>query len=82
MNDEPKTIEHIPHERRLGNGIWWVLWPMIGLLWLGTWYFWGFNWHQLLLGVGTGGVLATWAIEITGNKVPDSWRGKPGRRRP
>lgn len=68
---DPKIIEHNPHERRLGNGIWWALWPIIGLLWLGTWYYWGFNWHQIFLGGFTGLALATWATEITGNKTPE-----------
>lgn len=74
-------IDHNPHEKRPGNGIWWLLWPIIGLLWVGTGYFWGFNWPQILLGVGTGGILATWAIEITGNKAPDWMTGLSTRSR-
>jgi hypothetical protein len=74
-------IEHNPNEKRPTNAIWWALWPAIALLWLATWYFWGFDWHQLALGVGTGATLAGWAIDITGNKTPESWRGNPTRRR-
>lgn len=75
MSNGPPTIEHNPHEKRLGNGIWWFMWPAIGLLWLGTWYFWGFDWHQVAMGGLTGGVLATFAIEITGNKTPEWMKG-------
>jgi hypothetical protein len=73
-------IDHDPNEARPTNAVWWVLWPCIALLWFGTWYFFGFNWHQISLGALSGGVLASWAIEITGNKVPESWRGKTPRR--
>lgn len=79
---EPPIIDHIPNEKRAGNGIWWVIWPLVAVGWIGTGYFFGFDWHQIALGAFTGGVLATWAIEITGNKVPDSWRSKPPRNRP
>lgn len=40
------------------------------------------SWPSFLGGLGVGGVLAAWAIEVTGNKVPDSWRRKsPDRDR-
>lgn len=40
------------------------------------------SWPSFLGGVGFGGVLAAWAIEITGNKTPDSWRRQsPDRNR-
>lgn len=65
-------IEHDPNERRPTNAIWWALWPAIAALWVG--YFW-FNtpeWWPIALGIGTGAMLATWAIEISGNKYPFS----------
>jgi len=49
---------------------------MLGFLWFGFLYFRLFEFYSLMLGIGTGGMLACWAIEITGNKVPDSWRKK------
>ena len=79
MNREPPIIDHNENEKRPTNTIWWVIWPIVALGWLGTGYSFGFDWHQIALGVFTGLVLATWAIEITGNKVPDSWRSKPPR---
>jgi hypothetical protein len=54
-----KAIDHNPHERRLGNGIWWLAWTIVALLWLGAWYFWGFDWHQVLLAFVTGSMRAT-----------------------
>lgn len=71
MSREHPTIEHNQHEKRAGNGIWWAAWAFVGVLWLGTWFFWGFDWHQIALGAGTGLLLATWALELTGNKTPE-----------
>lgn len=73
-DDEPKTIEHDPNERRGVDRVWWLLWPLISVFWLATWYFWGFDWHQIGLGAFTGMALASWAIEITGNKTPNWMR--------
>lgn len=82
MNEPPKDfIEHIPGEKRPTNAIWWVLWPGIALLWAGCLYFGLLDRVSVLLGLGTGAILATWAIEVTGNRVPESWRGKPARPR-
>lgn len=74
-----KQIEHNPDEARPTNGIWWILWPAVAALWAGCFYFDLLDRTSVFLGLGTGVVLATWAIEITGNKVPDSWRGKSFR---
>jgi len=38
------------------------------------------SWPSFLGGLAVGGVLAAWAIEVTGNKVPDSWRRKSPNR--
>ncbi|TBZ07798.1 hypothetical protein E0H38_29460 [Rhizobium leguminosarum bv. viciae] len=34
------------------------------------------DWVSLSLGAAIGGCVVAWAIEITGNKIPDSWRSK------
>jgi hypothetical protein len=73
VKEDDRTIEHSDYEKRPTNTVWWVLWVIIGLVWLGTWRYDGFDWEQIALGFFTGGVLVAWAIEITGNKVPDSW---------
>lgn len=76
-------IEHDPHEPKVdrSNGIWWLSFIIIGLLWIGQWYFHGFDWGQIALGGGSGMILAAWAIEKTGNKIPDSWRDAARRSR-
>lgn len=81
MKREPITIDHNPHEKRMTNGIWWIVWAIVAIGWTLNLYAEPVAWRWLALGVFTGGVLATWAIEITGDKVPDSWRGKPTGRR-
>lgn len=78
---EPPTIEHNPHEKRQTNTIWWVIWPIIVLQWAGYLYFHEFDWWSVAIGGGTGIVLATWAIEITGNKTPDWMKSHPRRNR-
>ena len=77
---EPPLIEHNPHEKRQTNTIWWVLWPMIAAMWVGFIYFDMVDWPSAAIGGLTLGVLATWAIEVTGNKVPESWRRDPFSR--
>jgi uncharacterized membrane protein YoaK (UPF0700 family) len=74
VNDERPAIEHNPYERRPTNTIWWVLWLIVAALWV--WYlsFFEFDWPAIALGGFTMGVLVSWSVDITGNKVPDSWR--------
>lgn len=64
-------IDHNPHEKRPTNTIWWAAWSIVVLLWI--WYFAyrEFDKDSLALGGITGMLLATWAIETTGNKAPD-----------
>lgn len=69
-----KEIDHNPHERRMTNGIWWVLAGILALSWIGYFLLRSPDWWSLALGGFTMGVLVTWAIEKTGNQVPDSWR--------
>lgn len=77
----PLTIEHNPGEKRPGYGIYWVLGGF--LTFSGTTYFLTQtpDWWAIGLGGGFGMVLATWAIEITGNKAP-AWMSPRRRRRP
>jgi hypothetical protein len=73
------TIDHDPNEPPVDRtrGPWWWVWPIVALLWAGTAYSFGFDWRSIALGFITGGLLAVWAIDLTGNKVPDWWRSKP-----
>lgn len=80
ISPEMNQIEHNPHERRMANRIWWAAWAIVAVMWSGQWYVDGFDWGQIALGAFTGMILAAWAIDITGNKVPESWT-KPASRR-
>lgn len=74
-SDEP------PVDRTPGPWKWAAV--VLVLLWAWYLYFMPFAWHGIALGFMTGGIFTAWVIEITGNKVPASWRGKPsgaGRR--
>lgn len=76
-----KQIDHEPNERRPGWTIWWVAWGIVVALWAVQFARHGlasFDWDQIALGGLTVGVLVIWATEITGNKVPESWRRKRG----
>ncbi len=73
-------IEHNPNERRETNTIWWLIWPMLALQWIGYLYFREFDLWAIAIGAFSGIVFIIWAMEITGNKVPDSWRRQPPRR--
>ena len=75
-----KEIDHNPNEKRPTNTIWWIAWLIVAMLWIGTGYFFGYDWRQIALGALSATVLTGWAVEITGNKVPESWRNKPPRR--
>lgn len=78
--EEPRIIDHNPHEKRPTNTIWWMGWALIALLWAGYLYFHEFDWWSLSLGAGTGIALACWAITITDNKVPSWMSDSPPRR--
>jgi hypothetical protein len=69
-------IEHNPNEPPVDRepGPWrWVI-PIIAVLWVGAFFAPWFNWLSVALGLMTGVVVTAWVIEITGNKVPESWR--------
>lgn len=74
-------IEHDPNEPKIDRTPfkWWPAWLVVALIWFGEWYYGYFDWGQIILGLGTGVMLTAWAIETTGNKVPESWRRKPPR---
>lgn len=76
-------IDHIPNEKRPTNRIWWVAWTLVALTWAGYIYAEGFSnldWPQICLGGFTMSILATWSIEITGNKAPDWMIPRPRKR--
>jgi hypothetical protein len=79
IDHDPNETPEKPHWFWDPPGLWWSGWAIIALLWVGEWYSNELNWRSIALGIITGGGLATWAAEITGNKIPESWRGKPRR---
>lgn len=83
MTPEPPRdyIEHIPNEKRQPWWLWWVAWAFVGVLWLAQAVTDGFEWDNIMLGVGTGALLAAWAIDIGGVEIPASWRRKTVRKR-
>lgn len=80
IDHDPKTIEHIPNEKRPPKWIWKAGWALVALLWAAQWYTDGFDWDQLMLGLGTGVLLVSWVADTVGLDVPASWRSKPPRQ--
>ncbi len=79
---KPPVIDHDPNEPKKPYKpvSWLLIWAIIAFGWAGYLLTEEFNWYPIALGLGTGTMLATWAIEVTGNKVPDSWRRKSPNR--
>lgn len=50
---------------------WLLAAAILAINWIGYLYFFEPDWLSVMLGLGTGCVLACWAIDITGNKVPN-----------
>lgn len=74
-----KTIDHDPNEFSDKRGTWWPAWLMVALSWAGYLAYHPFDWWSLSLGGFTVGLLVAWSIDVTGGKVPESWRSKPPR---
>lgn len=76
---EPHFIEHDPEEPKIdrGPGPWKIVLPLIAIFWVGNLYYFPIDWRSVALGLMTGGGIVAWAIDITGNKVPDWWKSKP-----
>jgi hypothetical protein len=77
------VINHDPHEppRDTSKSPWLIVAIIGALMWLWLWYFEEIHWLQVGVGFFTGMMFMAWGIEVTGNKVPASWRRKtPGSR--
>ncbi len=69
-------IDHDPNEPKIDRtkGPWLMMWIIIAVAWAGYIYSFAFNWPSIALGLMTGAGVAMWACDVTGNKVPDSWK--------
>lgn len=72
-----KMIEHDPDEFTDKRGNWWLAWSVLALVWAGNLYFFPIDLRSVALGLYTGCIIVAWAMDITGGKVPESWRTKP-----
>lgn len=74
-------IDHDPEEPNIdrGPGPWKIAVPVVVLMWALNLYSRPIDWVSVGLGLVTGIVFIAWMIDITGNKIPDSWRSKPPR---
>ena len=79
IDHDPKTIEHIPNEKRPPKWIWKAAWIVVALFWVLQWRD-GFEWENIALGAITGIVLVSWVADTAGLDVPASWRSKPPRQ--
>ncbi len=59
-----------------------LAWVMLAFGWATNLYFHDLDWLSVALGAFTGLVVTAWAIEITGNKIPESWRPKSPSKPP
>ncbi|HEY8343319.1 MAG TPA: hypothetical protein VIK75_10075 [Calditerricola sp.] len=75
MIHKPPSIEHDP-DAKAPRDRWWPHWLAVALMWVGYLTFHEFDLWSLSLGGVTVGLLATWAIEITGNKTPEFMKTK------
>ncbi|TAX92016.1 hypothetical protein ELH97_08790 [Rhizobium leguminosarum] len=71
-------IDHDPKEPKVdrGPGPWKSTFAVVLGIFLLNLFTRSIDWVSLSLGAGIGGCVVAWAIEITGNKIPDSWRSK------
>ncbi|MDX3929092.1 MAG: hypothetical protein QHC90_25240 [Shinella sp.] len=77
-------IDHDPDEPKIdrGPGPWKIAIPVLVVIAAINFVTRDIDWISLCLGLAIGGGIVAWAVDITGNKVPDSWRSKPpGSRR-
>jgi len=82
----PPQIDHDPNEWKYDHGplVTWGPWLVIAAVWGATYLFYPQEWHldthSLFLGLGTGGLIVAWGLNLTGNRAPDWMSGKkPGR---
>jgi len=83
MSDPHPLIDHDPTEppKDTSRPPWLAFATLVAFVWLWLFYYFEPVWPQIGVGFVTGLLLALWAVDITGNKVPSSWRRRPGGSR-
>lgn len=66
-------IDHNKDEKRPTNTVWWMAAALLIFNWTTFLMFHDLDWWPVCLGLGSGVLLALWAVEMTGNKIPKSW---------
>lgn len=75
----PPTIDHDDTDLADKRAGWPSGFVMVALIWAANLYFYPLDWRSAGLGALTGLLFAAWAIDVTGGKVPKSWRTKSTR---
>ena len=79
MSNKPPIIEHDETEFADKSADWPATFAILGIIIAGNLYFWPFDWRSGLIGFLSGLMLTAWAMDMTGGKIPKSWRRKPRR---
>lgn len=77
MSERPPIIDHDETEFADKRAHWPSTWIIVAFLVIGNLYYFPFDWRSATMGFLTGLMLAAWAIDVTGGKVPKSWRRRP-----
>lgn len=80
-SDRPmKEIDHDPQEFSDKRAGWPSTFVVLVVGWAGYLYFHPFDWWSVAIGGASGALIVAWAMDITGGKIPMSWRSKASRR--
>ena len=58
--------------------MWWLLWALVALMWIVTYFVGDVNWTMVGLGGFTMSVVIWWAIDMSGGIVWASWTTEAG----
>lgn len=72
-------IDHDPNEPKIdrSKGGWLSTFAVLGFGFAILLYYGQIEWYSLFIGAAIASAFTAWAMEYTGNKIPDRWRKKP-----